>query len=172
MSVKTEIYTIFGNSYKTTQFTAIPALEIMKSETTAPLVLLSKTSAMDENGEWTPLDSRQAVNKLVKDPLNMIAPRAVLSELMQQVDMINFGFLLSWHGVKIPSRFASGRDGIVSQHVDPIVSQIIQNDSASMRELEEYYSLEDALKMVDVMAVKGLNTALAHEDAERNRPKR
>jgi hypothetical protein len=44
---------------------------------------------------------------------------------------------------------------------------IISQKLATLRELEEYYSYEDALNMLEVISVNNCNEYLAYEDAKR-----
>lgn len=66
----------------------------------------------------------------------------------------SFGFLKTWKGVKVPRRFISDAKSVSTEYTDPLISQLIQEDYASLRELEEYYSLEDAFRMFDIMTAK------------------
>lgn len=165
MATKTKTFGLFGVEYRTTQFTAVRSLEIMKAESTHPLEILSRTEVHDLEHGWLPLDSQHAVNTLVKDYTEALAPRMVLHALMRTVNEFSFGFTSHWRGVKIPTRFTSGTDPRNSSYTDPLIASLIQDGVASMRELEEYYSLEDAFKMFDVMVAKGVNAAIAHEQS-------
>jgi hypothetical protein len=169
MATKTKHFSMFGVDYKTTQFAAMPALEIMdQAATISPIESLRLTYAM-EDGQWVMLDSRDAINRLVIDKAFILAPRLVLQGVLKMVHEFSFGFTGGWKGVKIPSRFTAGGKPKESSHIDPLAAQLIQEDVASLRELEEYYSLEDAFKMFDVMVAKGVNEALANEAATKKR---
>lgn len=169
MATKTKFFDIFGVQYKTVQFAAIPALDIMANPGDVhPLENLRLTSVLTEDG-WTLLDSPHIVNERVRDMGGLLAPRLVLAALLKIVNEHSFGFVSKWKGVKIPKRFTSGVEPESSSHVDPLIASVVQNGSASMRELEEYYSLEDAFKMFDIIVAKGVNEALAQEAAEKSR---
>jgi hypothetical protein len=165
MSTKTKHFDMFGVEYKTTQFPAIIALAVMENaEKIHPTENLRQTYAK-EGDQWIALDSRYAINRLVVDKAFIIPPQLVLRAVLKAVNEFSFGFVNGWRGVKIPTRFTSGSATRESKHVDPLIAQLLQEEVANLRELEEYYSLEDAFKMFDVMVAKGVNAALAQEEA-------
>lgn len=127
--------------------------------------MLSQTSAQHADGSWHLLDSKEAINYLVIDAAGVLAPRIVLNGILSLVNDYNFKFMDGWKSVKVPPRFTEQSASVTSKNVDPMASQLIQDDVASLRELEEYYSLEDAFKMFDTIMVKGVNSALSHEAA-------
>lgn len=164
MSAKTATFTAFGVTYRTTQFTAIPALVMMSRQNDwAPPDMLSKTEVKDEFGEWIKLDNRDAINKYVLDASGALAPIFVLRGVLSLVNEFNFDFMMSWKGVRVPRRLIDEAQNVSSSNVDPMVAQLISNEAATLRELEEYYSLEDAFKMFDVLTAKGVNQALSQE---------
>lgn len=169
MATKTKHFSMFGVDYKTTQFPAIAALAIMDNASAIHPIDNLRLTFVKESDEWRALDSREAINRLVVDRAFMLAPRLVLQGLLRMVNDFSFGFTSGWKGVKIPSRFTGGGKPRESSHVDPLIAQLLQEDVASLRELEEYYSLEDAFKMFDVMVAKGVNEALANEAAAKGR---
>lgn len=168
MSTKTKTFDVFGVEYRTVQFPAIAALAVMENaERIHPTDNLRLTE-VKHDGKWYALDSREAINKYVIDAAFILPPRLVLQAVLKIVNEFSFGFVNGWRGVKIPSKFISGVAPRESRHVDPLVAQLLQEDVASMRELEEYYSLEDAFKLFDVMVAKGVNAALAQEAAAKD----
>lgn len=169
MATKTKTFGLFGVDYRTTQFTAVQALEIMERESTHPIDNLRLTQAHVPGRGWVDLDSRESINEIVRDETGILAPRLVLQALLRTVNEYSFGFTTAWKGVKIPKRFTSGVDAKSSSHVDPLIAQLLQEEVATLKELEEYYSLEDAFKMLDVMVAKGVNEALAHEASMKKR---
>jgi hypothetical protein len=52
-------------------------------------------------------------------------------------------------------------------NVDPLLSLVVREGLATMRELDEYYSYEDALNMAEILNVRSYNDWLAHKDAQR-----
>jgi len=170
MATKTKNFSLFGVNYRTTQFTAVDALAIMDSPATHPIENLRLTQALDASEGWLSLDSKQAINRLVVDASMIVPPRIVLQKLLYEVNNFSFGFTNGWKGVKIPARFRSGVDSPKSSsHLDPMIAQLIQDGVAKLKELEEYYSLEDAFAMFDIMVAKGVNEALANEAASKKR---
>lgn len=163
MKKKTK-FSAFGVQYQTEQFSATLGMEIMaKHGDIHPCELLSQTSAQSADGSWRVLDNQEDINDLVVDAAEVLAPRLVLNALMSLVNDYNFLFLGAWKGVKVPSRFTDGAASVSSKNVDPMLSQLIQDGICTWKELEEYYSLEDAFKMFDIIMVKGVNSALSHE---------
>ncbi len=171
MSTRSKEFSMMGVAYRTTQFPAMPALELMKKqEELHPCEMLGNTFA--KQGEnWLPLSDPDNINELVVDKAGILAPRLVLNALLSIVNEFNFEFMYTWKGAKIPRRFIDDANSVASNHVDPMIAQLLQNDCATLRELEEYYSLEDAFKMFDVMVVKGINSALSQEHASKNSKK-
>jgi hypothetical protein len=165
MATKSKQFDLFGVTYRTKQFAAIPALELMADPATHPTVVLRQTEVFVRPDSWLTLDKRDVINRCVVDEMHQLPPRMVLEALLKVVGEYSFGFANGWRGVKIPERFISGGKPKESRYVDPLVSQLLQDDVASLRELEEYYSLEDAFKMFDVMVAKGVNAAVANEEA-------
>lgn len=163
MKKKTK-FSAFGVQYQTEQFSAIRGMEIMAlNGDIHPCEILSQTSAQSEDGAWHVLDTQEAVNAIVVDRANILAPRLVLNAVLSLVNDYNFKFMEGWKGVKVPARFMDGAATVSSKNVDPMASQLIQDGVATFKELEEYYSLEDAFKMFDTIMVKGVNNALSHE---------
>lgn len=169
MATKTKQFSIFGVDYRTSQFPAIPALDIMANVAAVHPIDNLRLTQVNVDGVWTNLDTREAVNALVIDRAYILPPRMVLQAVLKLVNEFSFGFTSDWKGVKIPKRFASGVEPKTSSHVDPLIAQLLQEEVATLRDLEEYYSLEDAFKMFDVMVAKGVNAALSHEAAMKSR---
>lgn len=172
MSRQTVKFEVFGRDYKTTQLPAQRAIELMRpGRENHPCELLEHTYIKIED-RWIALDDCDAINLHVSDIINVIAPRQVLQGVMSLVNEYNYGFIERWRGVKIPSRFIDGSQSASSSNVDPLIAQIISDKTATMRELEEYYSLEDAFKMFDVAVARGVNQALSSEAAAKSNGKR
>lgn len=164
--IKTSSFSMFGVEYKTTQFTAIPALEILaKQSTVTPMEMLAGTASRTVYGEWRDLRSREAINECVRDEAGALPARLVLNGLLSLVNEFNFSFMFEWKGVKVPRRLIDPSQNVSTTNVDPLVSQLVQAGKASIRELEEYYSLEDAFKMFDIITAAGVNAGLANEAA-------
>jgi hypothetical protein len=165
MTTLNKQFDLFGVTYRTTQFAAVTALDIMaRAGSVHPTENLRLTEVKTKGG-WVRLDTAEAINEWVIDVLFAIPPNLVLNGVLKVVNEFSFGFTAGWTGVKIPSRFKSDDPPRESKYVDPLIAQLLQEEAATLRELEEYYSLEDAFKMFDVMVAKGVNAALAQESA-------
>lgn len=164
MSKKKTKFSAFGVQYQTEQFSAIRGMEIMAlNGDIHPCDLLAQTSAQSSDGAWHVLDNQENINNLVLDLAGVLAPRLVLNGVISLVNEYNFKFMETWKSVKVPARFTDGAATVSSKNVDPMASQLIQDGVATLKELEDYYSLEDAFKMFDTIMVKGVNNALSHE---------
>lgn len=167
MSIKTKYFQLFGVDYKTTQFSAVSGLDILKRVgDLPPYELLSLTSAVFDGEEFS-LSNPRNIGLYVVDIVAELAPMVVLDNLSQAIIDYNFGFLDDWKPLTVPRRFTADIDTVQSNRTDPLIAQLIQNGSATLRDLEEYYSVEDAFAMMDVITAKGINEAMAHEAAER-----
>ncbi len=162
---KTKYFDIFGIHYRTVQFPAIPCLAALGHDL-PPDEALQRTEVKTEAG-WVRLDNREAINAEVKDILGIMPPLLVLRGVMKVVHDFSFEFASQWRGQKIPSRFQSKGEVRSSTYTQPMIAQILTENMATLRELEEYYSLEDAFKMFDVIVVRSINSALATEAATR-----
>jgi hypothetical protein len=161
---KTRVFSAFGKKYQTIQFSAIEGLEIMaRPDDLHPCELLAKTQVQISPSVWGDLSEQIILNDHVLDAAGILAPRLVLTGLISLVHDFNFKFLENWKSVKVPLRFTDGAKSVSSSNIEPMASQLIQSEVATLRELEEYYSLEDAFKMFDTIMVKGINQALSQE---------
>lgn len=167
MSLKTKCFPCVGGTYRTKEFPAVSGLELLyKFDEAAPVTVLQHTEVLIDD-QWIKLDSKQAINDFVVDPVGFVSPLVVLKELRESVKEMNFGFLATWKGIKVPGRFQSQAKTVKSEYSAPLVSNLIQADKATLRELEEYYSVEDAFKMFDIVLVSTVNKALAQEEADK-----
>jgi hypothetical protein len=167
MALEVKTFCTFGRRYRTKQFSAVAALNIMMSDAeTYPTEMLRCTEI--ENIDWHLLDNGDAINGYVEDVTGLVAPYLILKGIMDIVRDHNFGFLYTWRGTKIPARFTSGAKSVKSERVEPMIQQLVADDMATLRELEEYYSLEDAYKMFEIGVVKHVNSAYAYEEATKS----
>jgi hypothetical protein len=167
MALETKVFCTFGRKYRTRQFSAIEALSIMmRDEDAHPSEILKYTEVF--NIDWHRLDNNAAINEYVEDVTEIVAPLLILVGIMGIVRDHNFGFLYKWKGTKVPARFTSDAKSVKSEHVGPMIQQLVQDGMATYRELEEYYSLEDAYKMFDIGVVKSVNSAYAYEEATKS----
>jgi hypothetical protein len=170
---KIKSFSAFGKQYRTEQFSAVQGLDLLYGADDAhPCELLSKTEVFAADGVWRCLSEGEVINANVVDVAGVLAPRVVLNGLLSLVHDFNFQFLAGWKSAKVPSRFTDDSNSISSANIPPMAAQLIQDGAASLRELEEYYSLEDAFKMFDTIMVKGINHALSHESAMKKNKQR
>ncbi len=139
---------------------------LYRFEKASPLEIL-EFAEVHVDGEWFKLNNRDAINDFIVDPIGISTPLFVLKEVCSAVKFVNYGFLADWKGVTIPRRFQNQAETIKSDYTAPLISNLIQADKATLRELEEYYSVEDAFKMFDIVLVNTVNKAYAQEEAEK-----
>lgn len=171
MATKTKVFEVFGVAYRIRQFAAVRSLAIATAPDADPLEMLERTE-VQVGEDWIALDSRAMVNRYVCDRVGLVPPKDTLKALLRVVGEHSCGVAKAWKGVKVPNRFTAEGQGLVtreSAYVDPVIAGLLGADMATLRELEEYYSLEDAMKMFDVMVAKGVNEALANEHAHKGR---
>lgn len=170
--IQTRKFDVFGTKYRSTQFPAVRALELFNRKGDVhPMEMLERTEAL-YGDIWYTLDNREAINNCVVDRVGMLVPLLVLNGVLDIVDGLSFGFLNGWHSVRVPKRFVDNSLSTESANADPVVATLVQQDVATLRELEEYYSLEDAFKLLDIVVAKNVNAALSHEAALKNAKKR
>jgi hypothetical protein len=164
----TREFSVFGVDYRTTQFSAYDGLGVMEIiYEIPPERLLAFTEVRAEDGSWHSLSVPRNINHFVKDAIGFIAPLLVLKALLDLVNEYSFGFLGEWKGIKVPTRFLAGFKAVSSQNAQPLISQLVQDGVADLRSLQEYYSLEEAFKLFDIVMAKGVNDALANEAASK-----
>lgn len=162
----------FGIKYKTMQFSAMEGLALIEDDDAMhPCKLLANTQVWTEDAGWCDLSDQNVLNDNIKDLAGVLAPRIALNGITSLVHDFNFQFLNNWKGVKVPARFIDGAHSVSSKHIEPMAAQLIQDGAATLRELEEYYSLEDAFKMFDAIMMKGVNQALSQEAATKKNKK-
>lgn len=170
MRDKTNI-SMFGLSFEVTQFSAVTGLEILFSkERVRPEKYLS-CCVLVRDGNRIEMGAPSAINELIEDEAGIVPPAGVLAALIKLIHSFNFSFISTWEAVRVPGRFISGARTVSTKGTPSIISQLIQDDVATKRELEEYYSLKDAFQLLDIMTAKGVNAALAQEAADRDRKK-
>lgn len=162
-------FEVCGNVYRVKDFSATDGVVVISGDEPNglphPMTLLKHCEVFATDG-WVELTTREAVNDLVNDALGIIRPVDVLHMLLVRIYEINFAFLKSWKPLDIPRRLTSDLpDGMAAPRMDPVISLIVMAEKATLKELEEYYSTEDAFKMYDMIAVDNLNKALSAESA-------
>jgi hypothetical protein len=136
-----------------------------KMSSESPVLLLKDTSIKVGQKKWVPLDNRVAINDYVKDVLGIMNGHEVIDSVLALITEYNFGFLSTWKPIHIPARLCApiGDKEKVTFEDDPVMAQLIANQIATMKELEEYYSLQDAFRMYDILISDNLNKALSAE---------
>lgn len=169
--IKSSIFSAFGRRYKTTQFSAVRALEIMDNKSSIHPCEMLETTFAARGDAWVSLSEGRAINELVLDEAGIIPPRAALVGVVSLINQFNFEFLSNWKGARVPRRFIDGAQSVSSTNSDPLIAQLVGDGVASIKELEEFYSLKDAFMMFDIIMVRGINQALSQEAAMRDRKK-
>ncbi len=172
MSRRIEEFEAFGVRYRARDLSAADAFHLfLKPEIEFDpfaILIAAEAEAYDSEAKaWVRLDSRHSINLLVCDKAHSIANHLVLNGVLIILKQRNVGFLLNgeWKPVKIPSRLQSGVDPVYTERIDPIFGSIVANHMATMKELQEFYSLKDAFELFDIMAIDSLNKALSNEAA-------
>ncbi len=166
MTCKIKEIHLFGVIYSCKQFSAIEGMSIFEMDSPHPCVILSNTHVKTNKGKWKSLSEADNVNKYVVDKMGVFTPLQVLNLLVELVRKENFGFLATWKGVKVPVRFLSDSKQVQSEYTTPMLSSLMNENKASLKELEEYYSLEDSFRMFDMLSMKNVNEALSNEAAQ------
>lgn len=157
---------VFGVKYRTRDYSAAFAANLIEERgDPEPRKVLIDTEVLDGES-WHSLSDNSNINKFIADKAGILPPQQVLKVIMAHVTRLQFDWLDSWEGVKMPRRFQSLADSIISDNVPSMISTIIGSELATLRELEEYYSLKDLFLMLESLTVKNVNAALAHEEAE------
>lgn len=165
MSRKTKLFDAFGKNYRVKQYSAVEGIDIFDNALIKkPMEILAHTEIL-VGKSWRPLNDPDNIDRYIKDEIADLAPRLVLNGIHSVVCSFNFDFLDGWRPVSIPRRFMSSSESVASANVHGLIAQLISAEVATLRELEEYYSLEDAFGLLDVLMAKGVNQAQAHEDA-------
>jgi hypothetical protein len=160
MRKKKEI-SMFGLTYQMTQMSAVAGFDKITADGSDILSMLETVSI-----DGVMLNNKTVINEKVKDTVGWIKPRLVLNGLLSQVYDFNFGFLSNRKKVQIPSHLRSGDrpEPLSKQYTEdsPILGMLISEGKATLRELEEYYSLEDAFRLYDIIFFDMLDDAEAN----------
>jgi hypothetical protein len=164
MARKTINFELAHKDFKTTQFSAFHSYELLFGEETPyPSEILFDTYVKDTIGEWVRLDSRDAISRLVFHPEGIEPPLTTLLRLIHKVQGISCECMYGWEPIKTPRRFLSGAEKVDSPRGMSMLSTLYIEKLASLHELQEFYSLEDALRMYDDFTVQNINKALQQE---------
>jgi hypothetical protein len=175
-------FDLFGSSYRIRQMAATEGLKRLESEKPmeedAVAVLAEAeahvfdSAAKQGRGAWVPLGSAQAVDTYVKDcregvgHMFMLRPQQVLQHLLSAVHNHNFSFAAGWSFVKFPKRLqAADIAWEPPKEIGGLILSLMSSRQATLKELQTFYSVEDAYFMQQAMASDSLRSALLHEDA-------
>jgi hypothetical protein len=165
MSRKTIKFELAHKDFKTTQMSAFHSYEMLfGKEEWAPEGILSDTYVR-EGSDWARLDSNEEISRLIFHPLGLESPLSVLMRLIEKVKGISCSAMYRWESVKIPKRFLSSASTVESPRGMPILSTLFTEKLATLHALQEFYSLDDALRMYDDYTVQNINKALQNEKA-------
>ncbi|SAK95409.1 hypothetical protein AWB78_05337 [Caballeronia calidae] len=139
-------FNAFGVNYRTKHFAAYYAAQIFeKLDEIHPTELLALTEVKDGDS-WVSLAAPSAIDRFVRDVCGVLRPHEALASIMGLVKQYNFGF-------KVPQLYVSRRFRSKGEEPDdpdgenPILARLYMEGKASWRELQEWYSLEDAYRM-------------------------
>lgn len=150
MARKIVEFEVFGLRLRTLQVGAVTAFaELGRESLPNPMQILSLIE-IEVGGEWIKLNNRAAINAHVKEATGFVPAHVVLESVIDGWNEANMGFIKSWTPSKVPNHLKSDRDVRRSAGIDPIIASVINSKQATLRELEEYYSGEDAIKLFDI----------------------
>jgi len=160
-------FTMFGQDYRLMQVSAASAFLYMNvdRDPKTELLALIEGAAIKVEGCWVTLDEA-AINKHVKDRIGVMQPRFVLKALIKVANDLNFGFLQGRKSFTVPSYLRSNHDYEV-RHIEgesPVLGMLVADGKATLKELQEFYSLEDAFRIYDILFVEKLNAADAQHE--------
>jgi hypothetical protein len=162
---KTKEFQIFGIDYKTTQFSAMQSLDIIKKPNNLdPIQLLSLTSVKIEN-DFILLSGKNEINSYVVDKINHLPGAIVLRGLIKYISDYSFSFISDFKMIKTPAKFASDAKHVFSPHIEPMIAQLIHNGYGTLEKFEQYYSLEDAYILFDALVAQGVSEAYSADYA-------
>lgn len=165
MARQTKEFEAFGVRYRVQQMAAYDAFRFVMMEAQPDPLEVLRGAHVQRDGAWVALDSAAAIDTCVRDAASILQPRQVLSGLISVVSDFNWGFLSTRKQERVPSYLRSDSKVRGVDGVSPIMSAIIAAGKASLRELQEFYSLRDAFEIFDVLFVDSLNKAQASYDS-------
>ncbi|CAK7192695.1 hypothetical protein COMNV_00901 [Commensalibacter sp. Nvir] len=165
-------FILFGQTYRCRQFSAREGMRLFAQPNASPQALLQHTSVQVNDQEYA-LNTPEAMDHYVLDPLAVVSPMTVLKELMGRVEAFNFDFITTFDAITIPPQFLFEKGKtVVSKHVHSMIGALIQNHYATLRELETVYSVEDLFILYDALLEERVATLLANEVALKKQKRR
>lgn len=147
---------ISGLSVRFQKVPAIAAFELLDNKTTHKAVAWTSVKV---DGQWVGLTDDDVVNAVLPD-------WEALVEIETAAVDYNFGFLDSWRPIRVPASMEPQYSTITSRHANPIVSALVSAEMATILELREHYSLEEAFQMLDIATAKSVNEHKAMEQGK------
>ncbi|MFP6557507.1 hypothetical protein WJ542_04060 [Paraburkholderia sp. B3] len=168
MSRKLKEFEVFGMKFRTLQAGAVAAFaEVNRTGPLDPMAVLPLIEVLDEHEHWVALDSKQRSNEYIRERTGFVPAHVVLESVLAAWSEVNVGFLRDWKPIKVPSYLRSEREPRQARGIDPILASIINSKQATLRDLEEFYSGEDAINLFDVSMAAKLDEADAQYQAHK-----
>ena len=160
MARKLKTFDVLGLRFRTMQLGAASAFEEVNREGMPdPMDVCRLLEIQTGEDEWIRLDTRVKVNEYIRERTGFVPAHALLEAVMIAWAAVNTGFLREWKPLKVPNYLRGDTEARVAPGIDPILSSLINSGKASLRELEEYYSLEDAIRLFDVNMAANITQA-------------
>lgn len=170
MARKIVEFSFLGMLFRTLQLGAVDAFKEMAREDMKPPMEVLPLIEMWIGGEWVRLDKREVVNEHIKEDTGFIPAHVVLEMVINEWSRVNIGFINDWEPCKVPKHLKSDRTARAINGVDPIIASVLNSRQATLRELEDHYSAEDAIHLFDVNMGAKLDEAeaqyQAHQEAK------
>lgn len=168
MARKLKEFEVFGMKFRTLQVGAVTAFEeVNRTARLDPMTVLPMIEVLDEHEHWVALDSKQRSNQYLRERTGFVPAHVVLESVLAAWSEVNIGFLRDWTPIKVPSYLRSEREPRQARGIDPILASIINAKQASLKDLEEYYTAEDAIRLFDVNMAAKLDEAQAQYEAHK-----
>jgi hypothetical protein len=167
MAILTKEFESFGVRYRIKQMSAAAATAVFlaRDADPEPLEALVGVDALDPNSGWIILNSAANVDTYVRDNRNIVQPRLALNGLIAVAFDFNCGFLKDRRRIRVPSYLRSNAEMDDMGGEDPVLSTLVAEGKATLRELEEVYSLRDAFRIYDIFFRDRLEKAKAQHAA-------
>jgi hypothetical protein len=153
MAMKSKVFESFGVRYRIKQMSAAAAFAVFIAPDAdpKPLEALAGLEVFDAERGWVELNDAGSLDAYVRDTVGAIKPRLVLSGLIKVAFDFNLGFLKDRRRIRVPSYLRADSDGPDDDSgEDPVLSALIADRQATLRELQEDYSLEDSFRIYDI----------------------
>ncbi|MGF6722439.1 hypothetical protein P3T43_001786 [Paraburkholderia sp. GAS41] len=160
MARKLKTFEVLGLRFRTTQTGAVSAFEeINRAGPPDAMEVCRLLEIQTGEDEWLRLDTRAKVNEHIKERTGFVPAHAVLEAVLLAWSEVNTGFMRDWKPLKVPGYLRGDVEARVAPGIDPIIASLINSGKANLRELEEYYSLEDAIRLFDVNMAANITQA-------------